>query len=163
MKVLALAGIATLGLSAPALAEVTGGNADFRMTLSSSASKEAIYRLWADPTSWPKWDPQILSVRMNGPIKVGATGKLKGAGGPENTIEITAMEPGVRFAYVVKAPLARVRFERRFEPGDTTRFTHAVTFEGAGGGALSGILGKRFREGLPPAMENLKAAAEAKS
>jgi uncharacterized protein YndB with AHSA1/START domain len=143
------------------LAQVQGTNADFRMSLTTSAPKDAIYALWADPGSWARWDPQIERVTFSGPVRVGAKGRLKGTGGPENAFEITAAEPGVRFSYMVSAPGARISFDRRFEPGEPTRFTHAVRFSGAAGGFLSGILGKRFREGLPTAMERLKTQAEA--
>ncbi len=145
----------------PAAAQVQGTNASFRMTVQTSAAKEQIYALWADPRGWARWDPQIERVTFTGPAQVGARGRLKGTGGPENAFEITVMEPGARFAYVVTAPGARITFDRRFEAGEPTRFTHSVQFGGAGGGFLSGILGKRFREGLPAAMERLKTQAEA--
>ncbi len=145
----------------PAAAQVQGTNASFRMTVQTSAAKDQIYALWADPRGWARWDPQFERVTFTGPAQVGARGRLKGTGGPENAFEITVMEPGARFAYVVTAPGARITFDRRFEAGEPTRFTHSVQFGGAGGGFLSGILGKRFREGLPAAMERLKTQAEA--
>jgi uncharacterized protein YndB with AHSA1/START domain len=148
-------------ISSPAGAQVTGNNADFQMTLTTTASKAAVYALWSDPASWSRWDPQIVSVTLAGPVRVGTRGKLRGTGGPESSFTITAVEPGVRFTYVVSAPLARIEFTRSFADGDATRFTHRVRFSGAGGGALSGILGKRFKEGMPTAMTRLKAQAEA--
>jgi uncharacterized protein YndB with AHSA1/START domain len=143
-------------VSSPAGAQVTGNNADFQMTLTTTASKVAVYALWADPTTWSRWDPQIVSVTLAGPVRVGTRGKLRGTGGPESSFTITAVEPGV-----VSAPLARIEFTRSFADGDATRFTHRVRFSGAGGGALSGILGKRFKDGMPTAMTRLKAQAEA--
>ncbi len=157
----AAAAVLLATIAAPAAAQVQGTNASFRMTVQTSAAKEQIYALWADPRSWARWDPQIERVTFTGPAQVGARGRLKGTGGPENAFEITVMEPGARFAYVVTAPGARITFDRRFEAGEPTRFTHSVQFGGAGGGFLSGILGKRFREGLPAAMERLKTQAEA--
>ena len=72
-----------------------GTFAQFRMSLTTIATRQAIYALWADPGQWSRWDPQIERVTMSGPVRVGARGKLKGTGGPESTIEIIAMEPGV--------------------------------------------------------------------
>lgn len=154
--------VATLWLS-PSLAQTTGTNANFQMSLVTTASKASIYALWANPASWSRWDPQISSVTFVGPVQVGARGKLRGTGGPESAFQITEVVPGVRFSYVVTAPLTRIEFSRSFEAGDATRFTHRVGFSGAGGGTLSGILGKRFREGLPTAMARLKTQAEAGS
>jgi uncharacterized protein YndB with AHSA1/START domain len=157
--------IAALGLlcAGPSQAQTTGTNADFQMSVSTSASKAAVYALWANPATWSRWDPQISGVTFSGPVQVGARGRLRGTGGPESQFQITAVEPGVRFSYVVTAPLTRIEFTRSFEGGEATRFTHRVRFSGAGGGTLSGILGKRFREGLPAAMNRLKSQAEAGS
>jgi uncharacterized protein YndB with AHSA1/START domain len=165
-RAILLRGLASAGLvaalPAPLRAQtVQGSGSDFRMTLATTATRERIYALWSDPAGWSRWDPQVKSVRLAGAVRVGARGKLQGTGGPESDFEITAAEPGVRFAYSVMAPLARIEFTRTFEAGDAVRFTHRVRFAGAGGGALAGILGRRFREGLPPAMTRLNALAEA--
>jgi uncharacterized protein YndB with AHSA1/START domain len=143
-----------------AVAQVVGTPAKFQMTLPTTASRAAIYALWADPTTWSRWDPQIERVTITGPMRVGARGKLKGAGGPESTIEIVAMEPGVRFAYAATGPGLRILFERKFEAGEPTRFTHSVAINGAAAGFLAGRLGPRFQTAMPAAMARLKAMAE---
>jgi hypothetical protein len=99
-------------------------------------------------------------VSITGPVRVGARGKLKGTSGPESTIEIIAMEPGVRFAYAATGPGLRIVFDRRFEAGEPTRFTHSVVISGAAAGFLSGSLGRRFQGAMPAAMTRLKAMAE---
>jgi uncharacterized protein YndB with AHSA1/START domain len=154
---LLLAALAPVGQAA---AQVVGTPANFRMTLPTTATRQAIYALWADPAQWSRWDPQIESVSINGPVRVGARGKLKGTSGPESTIEIVAMEPGIRFAYAATGPGLRILFDRRFEAGDPTRFTHSVTITGAASGFLSGSLGRRFQGAMPTAMARLKAMAE---
>jgi uncharacterized protein YndB with AHSA1/START domain len=143
-----------------AVAQVVGTPARFQMTLATTASRQGVYALWANPSTWANWDPQIERVTITGPVRVGAKGKLKGASGPENNIEIIAMEPGVRFAYAASGPGLRIVFERRFEAGTPTRFTHSVTMTGAAAGFLAGRLGRRFQEGMPIAMGRLKALAE---
>jgi uncharacterized protein YndB with AHSA1/START domain len=144
-----------------ATAQVTGTNANFRMTAGTSASKSAVYALWADPKAWPRWDSQVATVTFTGPAKVGAKGKIKGKGGPESAFEITAMVPNERFSYVVRSAGAQITYDQSFEAGEATKFTHSVKFSGAAGGFLSGILGKRFRAALPDSMAKLKSLAEA--
>jgi hypothetical protein len=51
-------------------------------------------------------------------------------------------------------------FERRFEAGDATRFTHSVAISGAMSGFLAPRIGPRIQEGMPAAMGRLKALAE---
>lgn len=160
MRILTLAFLLACAGSA-ASAQVTGSNSDFRMTTATSASKASVYALWADPKSWPRWDSQVATVTFNGAAKVGAKGKLKGKGGPESEFEITAMVPNERLSYVVKSAGVKITYDRTFEAGEATKFTHSVKFSGAASGFLSGILGKRFREGLPASMTKLKSLAEA--
>lgn len=143
-----------------ASAQVTGTTSRFQMSVATSATKQAVYALWADPARWSAWDPQVERVTMTGPVRVGARGKLKGTSGPESNIEIIAMEPGVRFAYAATGPGLRIVFERKFEAGEPTRFTHSVAMSGAAAGFLAGRLGRRFQEGMPAAMNRLKALAE---
>jgi uncharacterized protein YndB with AHSA1/START domain len=144
----------------PAIAQVTGSATQFRMSLTTTATKQAVYALWADPGTWSRWDPQVASVTMSGPMRVGARGKMKGTSGPDSNIEITAMEPGVRFAYAATGPGLRMVFERRFEVGDATRFTHSVAISGAMSGFLAPRIGPRIQEGMPAAMGRLKTLAE---
>jgi uncharacterized protein YndB with AHSA1/START domain len=147
-------------VATPAIAQVTGSATQFRMSLTTTATKAAVYALWADPSTWSRWDPQVASVTMSGPIRVGARGKMKGTSGPDSNIEITAIEPGVRFAYAATGPGLRMVFERRFETGDATRFTHSVAISGAMSGFLAPRIGPRIQEGMPAAMGRLKALAE---
>jgi uncharacterized protein YndB with AHSA1/START domain len=146
----------------PAVAQVTGTPARFQMTVSTTATKQAVYDLWADPTTWSRWDSQVASATMSGPVRVGARGKLKGNSGPDSNIEIIAMEPGVRFAYAASGPGLRMVFDRRFEAGEATRFTHSVTITGAASGFLAPRIGPRIQGGMPTAMARLKALAEAR-
>lgn len=152
--------VAAFVSASPAFAQVTGTPAQFRMTLGTRASKQAVYALWSDPSTWSQWDSQVASVTMSGPVRVGARGKMKGVSGPDSNIEIIAMEPGVRFAYVASGPGLRIVFERRFEAGDATRFTHLVVMSGAMSGFLAPRVGVRIQEGMPVAMARLKVLAE---
>jgi uncharacterized protein YndB with AHSA1/START domain len=152
--------LAALAPCGQALAQIVGTPGNFRMTLATTATRQAIYALWADPAQWSRWDPQIQSASITGAVRVGARGKLKGTSGPESTIEIIAAEPGVRFAYAATGVGLRIVFDRRFEAGEPTRFTHSVTISGAAAGFLTGSLGRRFQGAMPAAMARLKAMAE---
>ncbi len=154
-------GTASTRLGGQSQAQVVGTTSRFSMSVATTASKAAVYALWSDVSTWSRWDTQIDRVSINGPMRVGARGKLKGTSGPESNIEIIAMEPGVRFAYAATGPGLRIEFNRQFEAGSATRFTHSVAITGAAAGFLAGSLGRRFQQGLPGAMARLKAMAEA--
>lgn len=154
-----LAGIALLA-AGPAAAQVTGTNQRFEITATTTASGEAVYRLWSDPATWTSWDALVDRASLSG-AGVGARGKLKGKSGPESTITVTVAEPGRRFAYAATGPGVRILYEREYVAGSPARITHRVTFSGLVGGALAGgNLGRQFREGLPAQMNRIKALAE---
>lgn len=154
-----VAGVAAL-LATPAGAQVTGTNQRFEMTVTTTASGDAVYRLWSDPTTWASWDALVDRATLSG-SGVGARGKLKGKQGPESTITVTAAEPGRRFAYAATGPGVRILYEREYAAGSPARITHRVTFSGLVGGALAGgNLGRQFREGMPAQMNRIKALAE---
>lgn len=154
-----VAGVAAL-LVTPAGAQVTGTNQRFEMTVTTTASGDAVYRLWSDPTTWASWDALVDRATLSG-SGVGARGKLKGKQGPESTITVTAAEPGRRFAYAATGPGVRILYEREYAAGSPARITHRVTFSGLVGGALAGgNLGRQFREGMPAQMNRIKALAE---
>ena len=160
-RVVFFGGVATVCVGGQSQAQVVGTTSRFSMSVTTNASKAAVYALWSDISTWTRWDPQIGTVSLAGPMRVGVRGKLKGTSGPESNIEIIALEPGVRFAYVATGPGLRIEFNRQFEPGPATRFTHSVAITGAAAGFLAGSLGRRFQQGLPAAMVRLKTIAEA--
>jgi uncharacterized protein YndB with AHSA1/START domain len=144
-----------------ALAQVTGTPGRFQMTMETRASRQAVFALWADPATWPRWDTMVERTTLTAPLRVGSRGKLKGASGPESNVEIVTLEPERRLVLAATGPGLRMTFERRFEAGEATRFTHAFAMTGAAAGFLTGRLGPRFQAAMPVSMQRLKALAEA--
>lgn len=76
----------------------------------TSHSRDQIYRLWADPITWPSWDTQVKSVTFTGPALVGAKGRLKPISGPASTFRIETADQDTEFTTVSKLPGAKLRF-----------------------------------------------------
>lgn len=139
-----------------------GTNAHFQYEVTTSAPTTAVWRLWSDVSTWPSWDTELETARLDGAFASGVTGVLKGKGAPESAFSIADVVDGQRYAVVTKLPLGGTLVIERFfvstEGG--TRFRHEVRFEGFGGRLLSAFLGRGYREALPGAMERLRALAE---
>jgi uncharacterized protein YndB with AHSA1/START domain len=158
MRFLALLAVPLLAQASP-LAE--GTNRHFRHAVETTAAPEAVWARWTDPATWAAWDAEIASAEAEGPLRLGATGRLTTAGGRTVPFEVVQWEPGVRYAYATPLPGGRLLLTRWLEPASegTVRLVHDVEFQG-GGRALAPVLGRRFRKVLPQVMEALAAQAE---
>lgn len=139
-----------------------GTNAHFQYEVTTSAPQADVWRLWSDVSTWPSWDTELESARLDGVFASGVTGVLKGKGAPESAFSIADVVDGQRYAVVTKLPLGgTLVIERSFVATEQgTRFRHEVRFEGFGGRLLSAFLGRGYREALPGVMERLRALAE---
>lgn len=43
---------------------------------------QRFFERWADMSTWPQWNTDTEWVRLDGPFRTGATGRLKPKGGP---------------------------------------------------------------------------------
>lgn len=137
-----------------------GANADFRHTVTTTADRATIWRLWTNPATWAAWDKGLKSAVSTGPLGPDATGQITPLSGPQSTFTITEWRGGESYAFETKLPFATLKVRRYFEAGEPTRFTHHVTFSGPTGGLWASRLGPDFRRALPPTMAALAAQAE---
>jgi hypothetical protein len=122
----------------------------------SAASKEAVWRRYADVTQWRDWSPAIEWARLDGPFQVGAKGKSKARGAPVGRFRLVRVEPNAVFASTTWLPGARWLFEHFIEPTDTgLRITHRATLSGP----LSPLYTRRIRSltehSLPAGVDRL--------
>ena len=133
----------------------------FEHTETTRATPDRLWARYADPASWPSWDDGTESVTVDGPMTVGARGRLKPKGGPATTFEFTRVEPGRGFTDVTRLPLARLEFTHRIEAdGDGARFTHRVTISGPLSPVFARVVGRGVAAGMPGAMRALARLAE---
>lgn len=75
-------------------------------TVSTTATKAQIWRVWTDVETWKDWDHEIEFSRIDGPFKTGTTGCLKMHNSPVLTTKITHVEPLCRYVFETKLFLA---------------------------------------------------------
>lgn len=70
---------------------------EYSRTVATSASPAAIWALWSDTTTWPTWDPAVVSVTFDGDFAEGATGTMELTGGIEVPVSLEVVEDGRRY------------------------------------------------------------------
>src|SRR4051794_37673436 len=76
----------------------------------TTASPEAIWPIITDVNNWPAWDKALEAVHLEGPVTVGAKGKLKPKTAPRQvSFVITDLKENSYFADNTKLPLGELR------------------------------------------------------
>jgi hypothetical protein len=100
-------------------------------TLVTDASKESIWKAWADVENWKSWDEGLEWCRMEGEFKAGTAYTLKPKGGSEAKAIITECQPMQRFSDVTSLPLAKLEFSHELkDEKDGLHVTHRITITG---------------------------------
>jgi len=130
-------------------------------TIVTDATKESIWKVWADVNHWSKWDKGLEWCRMDSEFKVGTTYALKPVGGGEVKSVITECQPSKRFADVTKLPLAQMEFIHELtEKQDGLHVTHRVNISGPLSFFFANVIGKDTEKSLPETMGNLARIAK---
>jgi len=127
----------------------------------SSAPAGAYFARWVDHATWPEWSPDTDWVRIDGPVRTGATGALKPRGGPKVKIVVRACEPGREYTDEARFPGARLTFQHTVAPvGDGVELGVRVGITGPLARLWAAVLGKGFRTSVQPDLDRLVALVE---
>jgi len=131
-------------------------------TLETSASPERVWQLWSDVGTWPRWNPDVEAVSLDGPFAAGTTGRMTTRAGGTHAITLTEVQPGRAFHLETSpAPLSTFTFACEVRPnGGGSTISQSVSMRGPLGGLWSAMMGKRIAEGFEPILGGLKSAAE---
>ncbi|OLP18133.1 polyketide cyclase [Leptolyngbya sp. 'hensonii'] len=133
----------------------------FSHTIATTASRQAIWRLWTDVSTWAEWDTELKSAYLNGNFALGSKGTLVPKTGVKSAFEITEYHPGESYAFTIPLFLSQLTIRRSFSDREgLTKFTHEIRFSGFLGGLFGFLLGRKFKRVLPSVMENLRLQAE---
>ncbi|BCJ45929.1 hypothetical protein GCM10010168_56510 [Actinoplanes ianthinogenes] len=130
--------------------------------ITTDVPAQAFFERWADMATWPEWNTDTDWVRLDGPFRTGATGKLKPKGGPVTRFVVTSLVPGREFTDVSLLAGARLTFQHLVteEHGRTTVAVR-VTVTGPLAFLWTAVLGKGIASGIDGDLARLEAAARA--
>ncbi|WP_316576104.1 DUF1731 domain-containing protein [Nocardia canadensis] len=110
---------------------------------------ESVWSVLGDPEQWPEWNPGVRSVRMHGPVAVGATGdylpnsqtaaRVHGRfGGP---FTVTAVVPNRELTIEQPEPAGTMHLTWRLTPRDGgTEITQELRFTGPSAAAARAVV-----------------------
>lgn len=131
----------------------------------TSAPPAKVWRVWSDVNHWPEWNPDMKASRLDGPLKLGATGMIDTRSGGKHDVVVTHFEEGRSFELESTAlPATKMAIRATITPsGSGSRITQG--FEPRGllapivGPMMSGQILKTFNSVLA----GLKQKAESSS
>jgi len=138
--------------------------ADSRRSRDTGAPPEAVWRIWSDVSTWPSWNPDIVSVSLNGPFASGTGGEMTTRSGGRHNVTLQDVQQGRGFTVVADGlPASKLHFRCEVEPAGTgSRISQAVTIHGLFG-PLGGMMASRIAPTFEPLLEGLAQAAESAS
>ena len=127
-----------------------------KITRKTSATKEKIWKLWADVPNWSTWDKDVEKAELFGDFAVGTKGILRPVGGPKVKFEIIECEKFKSFTSRSSLPLCTVDFIHSMnEIRDGLEITYEVQMTGILTFLFSRVIGKKMAIELPTAVDKL--------
>jgi hypothetical protein len=126
--------------------------------VTKEATKEQMWKLFADVNNWHNWDAGIDYAKMEGRFEKGNFFLLKPKGAPEVKIQLVETIENKKFVDQTNFPLAKMRGTHIFEDtADGLKITTTMSVEGPLGFLWRKIVAQGIVDGLPTEM-----AAQAK-
>lgn len=98
----------------------------------TTAPAQRVFARLADCERHPDWSHDLEWVRLDGPLREGASGVLKPKGGPKSRFVVSTLVPGSVFADTTYLPGARVTFHHEVHAEDgSSRLLVRVSLAGA--------------------------------
>jgi hypothetical protein len=128
------------------------------------AAVDAVWAVTVDVERWPEWTPTVTAVARidDGPLRPGSVARLTQPMQRPALWEVTALEPGRRFAWQSRRPGLRFVATHELEPdGSGTENTLRVEAGGIMAGLLWPLLRPALRRALAAENLGLKRRCEA--
>ncbi len=123
-------------------------------SLETEAEPEAIWRLaYADAGAWPRWNPELRSAELEGPLEACAEARIVFRTGLRLRFRVVEFENGRLFTDEARLPGARMGHRHLIEPLETggSRLINTIYVEGPLSTLWRRILGPRAARSLPGA------------
>lgn len=128
----------------------------------TAAPPAVVWRIWSDAAHWPRWNPDVAEMTLDGPFRAGGEATMRTRAGRTHRMRIAEVEAPSRFVLETRAaPGMRMRFRCTVEPdGAGSRIAQAVEMSGPVGGLVGGRAAPKIAAGFEPILAALAAEAE---
>lgn len=128
-------------------------------TVTTTASAEQVWALWAKPGEWSRWDDGIEWVTLDGAFAAGTHGNLKPTGGPKVKFVILDAQPQRGFKDRSFLPLTQLDFIHTYTPATSSeqggQITHRVEMRGWLTPLFRYVIGRDIQKTLPATLARL--------
>jgi uncharacterized protein YndB with AHSA1/START domain len=130
---------------------------EFEHSVRAPTSRERVWAIWTDIPRWPNWNPGVGHAQLDGPVAEGATGTVRGVGGPTSTLTVIKIEPERRFVTEASERFVRLRFEHELADaeGGQLLITQRVRMTGPATPLMRHTVGPRLERSIPAALAAL--------
>lgn len=120
------------------------------------------WRAYAEVAAWPKWNAEIRSATLDGPLALGAVARIVFRTGLRLRFRVVECEEGRLFTDEARLPGARMAHRHLIEPvGEAgSRLTKTIYIEGPAVGLWRRILGPAAARTLPDAQAAISEVAD---
>ena len=133
-------------------------------TYEGAASPADVWKkAYADAAAWPKWNGELKSAKLDGPLRLGATAKIVFKTGLRLKFTVVEFEKERLFTDESRLPGARMGHRHLVEAGDDggSRLTNTIYIEGRLAPFWRRVLGPRAAQTLPGAQQAIVQLAAA--
>jgi hypothetical protein len=131
-------------------------------SIETSASPEAIWRLWADVPGWPEWNADLARAELEGEFRSGST--IRMTSGEGDVVELTIAEAEEPVQFVDQAELGgiTVRTTHRVDrlQGNRVRIVYRMEITGPEADTVGPELGPQISGDFPDVLAALAERAE---
>ena len=123
-------------------------------TLEAEVSPASVWdKAYADADAWPKWNSELKSAKLDGPLALGATARIVFKTGLRLRFRVVEFEGGRLFTDEARLSGARVGHRHLVEPTESggSRLTNTIYIEGPLAPIWRRIMGPRAEGSLPNA------------
>jgi hypothetical protein len=108
---------------------------------------------YADADAWPRWNDELKSAKLDGPLRLGTSAKIVFETGLRLRFRVVEFEQGRLFTDEARLPGARMGHRHLVEPsaGGGSRLTNTIYIEGPLAPLWRRIMGPRAARTLPAA------------
>ncbi|MGC3953012.1 MAG: SRPBCC family protein [Propionicimonas sp.] len=134
----------------------------FSSTQVLAAPIEAVWAVWSDPDSFPRWDPREERTELIGPFAPGSTIRSKQVGMPSAEMTLTAATSRTRWTISSPLPGGELTIDHTLASDGAGRTTITKSYRVSGPMALLFRLyyGPRIRAAMPVTFAALEAEAK---
>ncbi len=137
----------------------------YEVSVFTTATPHAVWRLWSDVAHWTRWDPELAEARIHGPFENGTHVDVRLKTGAKLDLELAEVEPDHRFVARTRGAavtrMAMTHEVRRTAHG--VRIVLEIEITGAMAKMIGLLIGRRLRDAYDRAAINLARLAAAAS